>query len=269
MARSLFSFHDYKDYIRQKIQESEAQWGLISRLATAAGCQRSYLSRVLSSEIHLTSDHLFRLARFWRLADDETDFFLLLLDREKAASPELRENLEGKIRARRREFEDLQKRVNRPRVAYGDKDLRYYAAWYVSAMHILVSIPRFQTADAIARALQLDARTVQDTLRFLETNGFVARDGARWAYRAGEQHVPRDSPLVSMHHNNWRARAVLDAQRTAGDGLHFTAVQSIDRRAWELLREKILAHIEEFSRIAAPAKEERLVCFSCDFFDVV
>lgn len=266
--RAVYSFSDYKEFIANKIKSSDEQWGLISKLALIAGCQRSYLSKVLSSSIHLTADHLLSLSEYWKLSEVETDFFLLLLEREKASTAKLRERIQKKIKAIISAQENLLNRVNRPKAQLGQKELVYYSNWKYSAIHILTSIPAYQTQKAIAERLQLSREIVEEALSELKEFGLVRLVKDRWVFNSTELHVAQDSPLVSLHHNNWRQQAVLNSQKRQTSNVHFTVVQSMDLQAWQRIKEKVLQLISQETEIAGPAKEELLICFACDFFEV-
>ncbi|HVK60338.1 MAG TPA: TIGR02147 family protein [Bdellovibrionales bacterium] len=266
--KTVFEFKDYKAYLKDVLKTKTPKWGSISRMAEAAGCQRAYLSRVLNSEVHITPDHAFGIAAFLRLSEAESDFFLLLVDQERASSAAYRVRVNEKISRMRREHDDLQKRVNRPSVAHELKEFTYYSSWLFSALHIIVSIPELQTTAAIARRLQLPEAVVLDGLKQLEEWSFVVQQRDKWKFGSSEIHIPKNSPLVALHHANWRQRAVLDAQNWRSNGIHFSVVQSIDASAWDEIRRRVIDLIEEASRIAGPSKSEKLVCFTTDFFEV-
>ncbi|MGE0614108.1 MAG: TIGR02147 family protein [Bacteriovoracia bacterium] len=264
---TVFDFDDYKDFLKATFS-GKGTWGLISKLAEAAGCQRSYLSRVIHEEVHLTPDHGYGLGKGLRLNADEFEYFLALLEKARAASKSYREHLEAKIRRLKREHEDLSKRVQRPAQTVLSPQLQsYYSSWHWSAIHIAVSVPTLQTVPAISRRLSLPEAAVESALRQLHSMGLVKNDGGRWSYLPTELHTPKNSPYVNMHHANWRQRATLDAQDPTRDSLHYTVVQSMDRNAYEKIRREFLATIEQASNIARPAPEEKLVCITCDIFE--
>ena len=265
---SVFAYYDYKQYISSQIESNPAKWGLISKLAVAAGCQRSYLSRALSSAVHLTPDHVFGLSEYWKLTESETDFFLLLLEKDRVSTLALRERIASKIKKLKSEHDNLANRVKRPKVDMGEKEICYYSVWHFSAIHIIVSIPGYQTAKAIAERLQLDVRLVEDTLRALEEFGLIRHERNRWVFNSSEIHIPKVSALASLHHANWRHRAIQDSQKRLDESIHFTVVQSIDKKAWTQIREKMLALIDQATEIARPSREEKLICLACDFFEV-
>ena len=264
----VFKFADYKAYIRARIQDSEQSWGLISKLADAAGCQRSYLSRALNAEVHLLPDHLLALCEYWQLSDRETEYLLSLLEKDRASSARLRQRLQAKLKRLREEENELQNRVKRSPAPAGEREMVYYSSWHFSALHIIVSIPKFQTAEAISAHLQLPLPLVQEGLEQLHSFGFIHKEKSRWTFANSEMHVTRDSPLVSLHHANWRQRAILSSQKRDTKNIHFSVVQAVDEDAWEKIRGQVLALIEEASATAAPAPSEKLVCLNCDFFTV-
>lgn len=264
---NLFRFDSYKDFLRAKVKAEKESWGLLTKLAKAAGCQRPYLSRVLHGEAHLTAAQAFGLARHWRFSEDETEYFLGLLEAEKAGSRAYRDHWLEKNRRLKEQRENLSRVVHRRAAASDEKDLAYYSAWHWTAIHILVSIPEFQTERAIAERLALPPALVAETLQALESWGAVRREGGRWLFRAREQHVSRDSPLAAFHHANWRARAAASAQLRRPEAVHFTVVQSLSRADFEKVRELVLQLIKDTAAIAGPSKEEKLMCLACDFFE--
>lgn len=265
MFDSIWSFNDYKAFLASLIEAGPR--GQVSRLAEAAGCQRSYLSNVLRTHIHLVADQAYGIARHLGLDESETTYFLLLLEKDRAAARGYKEHLDEKIRQLRLERENLAERLDRQPLQSSADQLTYYSAWYYSAVHILTSIPRFQSVSAISRALSLDAATVGTVLANLEAMSLVRRTGDTWRFHSGDIHVPNDSPMVSLHHNNWRQKAVLHSQ-TRKEGLHFTMVQSVSVKVANEIKERLLKLIDEVSGLAGPSESEELIYFGLDQFRI-
>jgi len=262
---SIFSFTDYRSFLKSRISSPEKEWGLLTKLAKAAGCHRPYLSKVLAGDAHFVPSHLFGLAKFWGLSEPETEYFLRLLELEKAGSAEYRAHLVEKNAELRRQQESLSEVVSREPVS--ESHISYYSSWAWAAAHVLTSIPSFQTTKAIARRLSLPLPQVEHILRSLEAWGSVKREKDLWKFAGNEHHISKASPLSTFHHSNWRQRAILNSQLQQPKSLHFTVVQSISEKDFEVLRGMILNFIREFSKVAAPSREEKLVCFNCDFFE--
>lgn len=266
MAESVFQHSDYRVFLRSRM---EAEWGSLTRMAEAARCQRSHLSRVVHGNGHLTPDQAFDLAEFWGLSEAETEYFLLLVEEARAGSPGLRRRLGAKLSEMRRRQEDLSSRLQQTAPALATEgQARYYATWLPSALHMLVSIPSFQEVASIARRLCVPEGAVKKSLEELEAAGLVRREGTRWKIASGAVHLPRTSPFVSQHHGNWRQRAVLNTQQGAEDGLHYTVVQSVSLEDYLRIKALLLEAIDRYAAVAGPSKEQELICFSLDLFRV-
>jgi uncharacterized protein (TIGR02147 family) len=267
MSKALFDYTDYKDYLRDRLESTH---GLISRLAEASGCQRSYLSRVIHGDVHLTPDQGHKACEYWRFSLEESEYFMTLLELGRAGTPSYRSHLERKITHLQRMNENIAKRLQRKKLPTRSavNGEIYYSTWLLSALHVAVGIPKLQTPRSLANHLQIPLELVENGLRKLEDLGLVRNIDERWTFASEDIHVPKESPWVACHHNNWRQRSILDAQRASPDSTHFTNVQAMDRKAYQQIRRLIGELIDSAAQIADPAPSEELVCFNIDLFHV-
>ncbi len=265
---NLFNLNDYKEVLRQKIQENEALRGYKTQLAAAAGCQKSFLSQVIHQHIHITPDHALGLALFWEFTPDQRDYFMELVQRDRAGSPALRELAEKRLQEIRRRNQDLATRFQKEKPIEEAQQALYYSSWHWSAVHILLTIPNFRTASAIAKRLQLPEPFVTQCLENLERMGLIQPSGKSWTVTRMDIHLPQDSPLTAMNHGNWRNRAVSDSQMRTPGNVHYTALHSLSRKDFEALQGMILGFIDQTRKVVAPSPEEELACFCLDWFRV-
>lgn len=267
----VYDAKDYKHYLRQTIAANKATRGYQARLAEAAGCQKTYLSQVIHTAVHLTPDHGIGLCNFWRLGPDETSFFLDLVHLERSATKELRSYLSARLDRARAGAATLTRELKKPALEGEGARLAYYGAWYLSAIHVLVSIPDEAggwTAVRIATRLRLPEPLVKDSLTRLEEMGMVARSGSGWTSVQRDIHLPGESALTALNHFNWRHRALTRLQEGGSNGLHYTAVHTLSRDDITRVRDCIRQCIMDTRAIVAPSPEEELVAFTCDFFIV-
>lgn len=264
-AESLFAFKTYKSYLRSRVLGKDNR-GSLSRVAAAAGCQRSYLSRVLTSEVHLTPDHAYRICEYWRFTPLERDFFLALVEWERAGDAGYRQHLLNQLKRMRTENEDLSKKTKRPLAAAENASALYAGSWHWSAVHLLTSIERYQTDTTIADRLRLPLALVRQILEQLVATGSVAKNGNRWVYASGEMHIPTGSPFLGLFHQTWRTYAVQNSQTPQNDGMHFTNVQSLSQQDFIRLKQDLAQFIEECTAVAKPSPPEELVVFNFDLF---
>ena len=242
--------------------------GQLSRASESLNCQRSYLSRVITEELHITPDHAFNLAKFWKLTSDEREYFQTLVEMDRAADSQYRAHLKARLLDAKRKHESIQERTNRSSLSIDAVQASYFSSWLWSAIHFLTSIPEYQSVEAIGDRLGLKHDSVLFYLRQLETLGFIENVNGRWKYKSGEFHAPKNSPLVLLHHQNWRGRAVVDAQEFETDNIHFTGVHTLSRVDFERLKELMLSFIAEATQVAGPSEPEEAIAITCDLFRI-
>lgn len=265
---NVFSATNYRQLLGARLRDSEGGRGGISALAEAIPCQRSHLSRVLKGELHLTPDQALAAARALRFSEAETEYFLVLVDHERAGSKALRTRLAGKLKFLKQEHENIGRRIERLIVPASAREMEYFSSWIWVALHVLTSVPQLRTTKALAQRLQLGEALTQRYLERLAELGFVRRERQQWIFASGSLHTPAGSPVTSFHHGNWRQQAVLNVQRSDEEAVHFTNVQSISNRDVERLRQVVFRAIDEFRKIAEPSEPEDAFCLNFDFFRI-
>jgi uncharacterized protein (TIGR02147 family) len=270
MKPNVFDFNDYKKLLIAHAKSTEAKRGYLRELAEAAGCQRSYFSSILHTKNHLTPDQACSLTHFWNLNNSESEYFLTLVDLARAGTSLLKQRLNRKLAELRKEHEDLTIRMASKTVVTAETgELVYYSSWIYSALHILASISLYQRPSAMAERLNIPEFQIRSCLAVLKQMKLVEEVKAdHWRHSSSTRHVHRNSPLVVLHHNNWRQRAILDAQMRPEDGVHFTGVHSVSESDFARLKEFILKQLEQYNQVAGASECEKLVCLNIDLFEV-
>lgn len=164
---NIFRYLDYRKYLKQVIHKDESTRGFQGRLASAAGCQRSYLSQVLNGSQNLTLEHAMGIADFLDLSDLEVDYFILLIQYQKISQPELKTKIKGKLNQTRARAENLKDRLSDRDILSIEAEQMYFSNWYWSAIHLLLGIDGISKPSDIARYLDLPEELVLETLRGL------------------------------------------------------------------------------------------------------
>jgi uncharacterized protein (TIGR02147 family) len=264
----VLTYDDYKVFLRAQVSEARPTRGFMAKLAKAAGCQRSYLSQVLSSHVQLTPDQAFALARFFGLNSGESEYFRLLVDLERCATAELKADIKYRLEQIRHQQMKITNRITSQKTN-GENYLTYYSSWIWSAIHYLASIPEMQTPEKISERLRLPLPTVVACLDKLVEMRFLIYEDKKYKHKGESLHLQSDSPLTVLHHNNWRQRALLDAQELGNNkSIHYSSVFTMSRKDFLLLHELTLQFLERGRQIISPSTEEALYCVTCDLFEV-
>ena len=261
-------FHEksYKKIILRLVDESTVPRGMISRIATAIGCQRSYLSQILHSKMHITKDQAWNICHFFGFSEEEIKYFDCLVEYERSGSSAYRKRLEGQMSLIRQQAEKISNRFAETTGFSEVEAMQYYATWLPVAVRILSSIPEFQEPEKMMKRLGVSEPALTQTLETLQRQGLIKRNQRRWEFVGGTTYTPKDSLFVGLHHQNWRQLAVEDSRLTKSDGLHYTMVQSMTEADFERLKVLILDFISQTKKIADPSKPEILTALSLDFF---
>ncbi len=249
--------------------EGEGKRGQLSRAAEALNCQVSFLSRVLKTEAHITLDQAFMLTKFWKLNPEDCDYFSTLVELERAAEPQYRQHLNRRVEGLRESHESLQKRTRKQDFPIAEQQAMYFSSWLWSALHFLTAIPEYQNSKKLSARLGLSEASLIENLKRLEQFKLISSGPHnQWKYASGQFHLPKNSPFVVQHHQNWRNKAVMDAQNFSSDGLHYTTVLTLSKADVEKIKNLLLSFISETVEISNPSVPEDALVLNCDFFKV-
>jgi len=266
MNIDVYECDHYVDVIKEAVQQSSR--GFKSHLARAMRCQPSYLSQVLSGGVELTLDQAYACARFLAFNRQETDVFLLIVQRDRAGTHELKSYFTDQIVQFRREQQVLSTRLGEKTEISAEDYNDYYSAWYHSAIHVATSIPSMQDSRIIAEKLNLDMDVVEASLRLLKKMNLVEQVGGAWKNSHNDLHVPDSSPLHVANHMNWRSFYCQSIQQQNEDTIHYTAVHSLSIKDLGKLKKLIFEFIENSRSIVGPSKEEKIVAVGLDFVPI-
>lgn len=266
---SVFDYQDSIRYLNERIRSFPKRGhGIQRKLAQATHCQSTYVSRVLKGQGHFNLEQAAAINAFLGHTEEESHFYLLLVQSEKAGTPVLRSYFQKQM------SEVLQRRLvlkNRLAVTQSlseSDQVHYYSQWYFAAIHIALTIQELQTREALARYFRLPLARVTEVLDFLMTRGLAQMEGARYQIGVTRIHLGADSPLISKSHINWRLRAIQSLERGARDDLHYSSVVSVSRKDLLKIKSELVDKIESLKQIIKESPAEEMACFAIDFFKV-
>lgn len=268
---NIFKYLNYRDYLRARIHEDgRSQKGYQTRLALAAGCQKSMISRVLSGELHFTLDHAYGLCEFWDLKEVEQLYFLTLVEYERAGNSKYRAYLKAKLAKLKEDDEDLSRRYLDKQNALNDSFVsEYYSSWHYPAIHFLTSIPYFQHEERLAEHLGLNIIFVKNILRRLQEMGLCRREASTWKCVNFNIHLSKESPLLAHYHRTWRTVAIDEYSFGKNKkNIHYTALHTLSKKDFEQIRQMVLDFIEKSRAVVAPSPEEILIGINFDLYEI-
>lgn len=266
----IFSHDKYVEVIKDFLSQNKGQFGIKTELANAAGCKLSYLSHVLSETAHFTMDHAYGAARFMKLSPPEQEFFLLLVQDARASSQSYRAHLSDQINRAKAENLKVEKIIDSTQSLSSAEYEIYASDWLLQAVHIYLTIPKFQQFDVLREKLNLSPDQLRDILSCLQRMKLVSRDkkANHWRPIIRDMHAPLLSPASIQRHTQWKMRAIYDMQRKNRDSVHYSATFSLSKSDFNRLKSDLLSLLSSSRDMAIHSPEEIVSHLDVSFFDV-
>jgi len=270
MTGTLFEAKDYKAYLAKRLAPTGEGRGLRTRLAKALGCQPAHISQVLAkgASAHFSLEYAVVIDEFLRHSPEESQFFLLMVHRDRAGTKKLFAYYESQMQQIRENRTEVRRRISVKEAVPAEYHDTYYSSWIYAAVHVMLSIPRLQSVKALSEHLHLPADYLGRLLSFLEAAGLARATGGRWEITQKRIHLGPDSPLIARHHTNWRLRGIQSCERAAKEDLHYSAVFTLSEEEVVQVREIFLKSLAEAERVLIQSKEETTFGICMDFFRV-
>lgn len=266
---NIYKYLSYQDYLRDLVEMPDKERGYRAEIALSIGIQKSYLSRSISKTVHLTRDHVFKLSKFLKLNRDEAEYLMYLLDYAKAGDHEYQEFLKTHILKKQKENSDLDKRIEKKQMAQNiEDDFLYYSNWVYPAIHMLLTIEKYQSAESIAERLEIPQGQIKIHLSQLETMGLAKREGENWQTTNKNIHLAKNSPYRRISHQNWRIKALEKMAILNEENIHYNSLYTLSHRDIENLKEIVEDFIENTRQVVIASEEQELVCLNLDFFKI-
>jgi uncharacterized protein (TIGR02147 family) len=267
--QSIFCYLDYKSYLRMRLEgASSSTRGLRSRIAERLGCQCTYVSQVLNKDAHFSLEQADKINEFLEHPPLEANYFLLMIQHARAGTQSLRKHFEVQMQRELARSQELKERLQISDDISPNAREIYYSKWYYSAIHVLVSIEKFQTVEALQEILHLSRNEVIHVLDFLTTVGFVEKTGLHYCIGKKTIHIPHDSPFVAKHHVNWRFETLAKLNRNDivdSEDFFYTSAITLSHSDVSRIKRMILDEVQAIKGIVRNSKEEVAYSFCIDF----
>jgi uncharacterized protein (TIGR02147 family) len=266
---SIYEYKDYKKYVLDWIQTRANEGrGQRKQLADAIGCQTPFITHVLSGNYHFSAEQAEACSTWMGLNETESEFFILLVLKQRAGTRGLEVLFGRQISERRENATVLKKRLNITETLSPEVQMIYYSSWHYSAIHIALLIPSLRSIDALQKYFALPMPRVTEVVDFLVDHGLVEQNKNLFKVSRSMIHLAKGSPLLNQHHSHWRLRAIESLQIRNNEDLHYSAAIALSREDFEWVREKLSQLLEQLVARVKDSKDEKLAAMTLDWFEV-
>ncbi len=265
----IYTFQDYKAFLRDHVQSlPKGGRGESLKMARYLRVHPTMLSQILAGEKDFSLEHAQKVCEYLHLDEDEARYFVLLVLWARAGSVDLRTHFEKQIQELRERSLKTEKQIKKHRKLSSEDASRFYSNWKYSATRLAVGIKDLRTVPDLARYLNVTEREVGIVLRFLMEAGLI-RDKHEWFEAVDDvTFIDADSPLYSLHHLNWRVRAVESNTERRKQDYTFTSPMTLSRETFAEIRSLLLSQIKVIGEKVVESPSEMLACLNIDLFEV-
>lgn len=273
MIISVYSYINYKEIILDWINHpANKKSGARKNLADALSCQTPFISHVLNGDYHFSPEQADACAQWMGLSEVDSNYFLLLVLWARAATKSLKTNLFKQIQKLRDDETVLKKKMKIKDGLSPENQSIYYSHWHYSAIHMALLIKELQTIEAIKEHFKISQKRLVSIIDFLIQIQLVGEKSGRLVVLKPMIHLEKESPLLIQHHTNWRLRAVESIQQNTSNSqttqLNYSGTMSLEAEDFDWMKQKLSNLLKEVSEKIKDSKDEKLICFNFDCFEI-
>ncbi len=266
MELNIYNYTDYKPYIVATLKLRGH--GAKKAFAEAAEIQESFFSQVLHAKADLSLEQADKANKFFGHTNDESHFFLILVQRSRAGTVSLKNYFNKLIQEILEKKKNLKEQVKAKSNVSDEHRERFYSSWQFAAVQIATSVKEFQTIKAIAQKLGIGEKRVAEILEFLLSAGLVVRKNDHFDMGTQSTHLGKDSPLVFKHHANWRLQTLKKLEEQNDENFHYSTVMSLSPEAVEQIKNLLVKTVKGSNEAMESSKEELLYGLGMDFYEL-
>lgn len=264
----VFEFRDYKEFLNLWLKEHpKGGRGQLKRMADHLRVSTTLLSQVLKGDKHFSMETAAEITEYIGLNEKEAEYFLLLIEHQRAGGFKLKKILEKKLDREQQAGAQLQNRVKADRQLTDEEKMQFYSSWMYSGVRLLSALPDMNDAETISRRLNLPLGIVHGVINFLLEKNLCTIKDNKLVYGAYRTHIGKDSPFVVKHHQNWRVKGFHSMELRRDEDLFFSYPMALSVEAAEKIRKMLPGIIEELNTISGPSESETVRCLNIDWFE--
>ncbi len=238
----------------------------MNRIAEQIGVHPTLVSQVLSGQRDFSVEQIYKLSTYLGLPALEADYFILLLQYERAGTSDLKSYYKGKIGHLKKESLKVSRRIKEHRSLSEYERSIFYSSRIYMAIWLFTSVSDGQTIESVSRKFAISRVQASEVLSFLKSVQLCKeRDGV---YQMSEQHIHLEygSPFLARHHTHWRLQSLKRIDDLTEEELMFTSPFSISKKDFVKIREELLKLIQSTSPIIKDSPAEDIACMNLELF---
>lgn len=267
---NIFNYNHYKEFLRDLLDQKSNIRGYQNKLASYANCQTSHLSQVLNRDKDLTLDQAFDLVSSLDLGELECEYFVKLVQAERAGSMRHRNFVKTQLENIRKRHQRLSDQIQKSSEKTAQTSPLYYSHWSYLAVHVASFIPDKNNSIKLSQFLGLSENVVLKALSELKKMGLMEEFQDGWRPKENNLNIKDDDSNIRNHHLNWRLKS-LDHIPTSYNSIRdliYSGVYAISHEDQYRIKSELNGMIVKIRDIALNSEPEVCFNFNVDFYSL-
>jgi uncharacterized protein (TIGR02147 family) len=264
----ILNYSDYREFIKAYIAQLPKKGrGEIGKMAKHMNVSSTLFSQALAGDKQLSQEQCYKLSEYLGLTALEADYFLCLLQVDRAGTKELKDYYIKKSTLIKSEGFKLSNRVIAKKNLSEEEKSVFYSSALFSAIRLYTSTSiEGKGLDEITSRFDLSRSKTISFLQFLNDAGLIVEENGKYKMGPQSTHLESTSRHLHKHHANWRLRSTQYSEDLSDSELMYTAPVSISKRDFDVLREQMVEFIKKFLKQVHDSPAEEVACFNLDWF---
>ncbi len=264
----IYHFDSYKEFVNAWVlQQPQKGHGEYRRMSLALGISTTMVSQIFKGDKELSLELACELSEYLLLDDDETDYFILLVEIGRSGSFKLKTKLQKQVRDRQDKAKKIENRLRKDHALDDQAKQQYYSTWIYPAIRILTDIPDINSAEVLSQRLQIPKNQVLKILNFLIENKIVLQASDKLSMGPAHIYLPPSDPLATRNLQNWRQLSFQKMNFQSDETFFYSGQYALSQEVAELIRRQLPDFIEGILKIVKPSPSETTRCLNVDYFE--
>lgn len=267
----IYEKSNIQDIIRAFIEEQKSLGTPITyqELATNLRIQKSYLSKVMNKSASLSKDQAYLLTNFLKLNSQESEFFFLLLDFEKASLTGLKDMLLERIKQIQYKNTQSSKYLNKEESSLDSNQMQeYYLYPETQLVHLAFAIKRYQqNPEELKLQLGLSDEVFKNITNILIQLNLIQIKDRKIELVKSNLHLSPNSPFFQQWHTQLKLKSIEWSKKLdKKDKYNFTASFTASNSDKEKIHIEYLSFLNKVEGIVSKSKSKNLYQINFDLF---
>lgn len=264
----IYKFTDYRKFLKKHIESLPNNGhGELAKIAKNLRISTTMISQVIKGSKHLSQEMAADLADYLKLNSTEFEYFILLIDYERAGSQNLKLKLKDRIEKIKKHYAKIGSRILTNKELSIEQKVQYYSDWTYAAVFNMAATGELNDLNFSCTKLGITKLQLNLIIEFLLEVGLLKKSGQNFETGQVSIHVDNSSPFLRSYLTNWRIRAIQKLDPQNPTHLHLTAAMSMSKDVAAQVRQDILKMIESINKEVMPSESEVVRCLNIDWFD--